>query len=282
MTRLYQRIILVVLLIAASLGLYYIKSSTSDGGRSAHLFDSVSHLSLNNQHNNGVKNEIPIAKGKEKDHHEKPELLLEPCTALSPLSHHFIDLSSLSSKGNDGKALPWTSKGFNSEHNFTLGVCSSPFKKAHDKFDEVKDISNSTNVGAYYIDQKLGKYVSMGQYSTTPVVRGKKLTLTYTNGSYCENMFNKETGERVRKSTLIMFTCDREILSKATASFVGSFNDCSYVFEVRSHHACPTAAKADNLAVIWIFLLILLAALAVYFSGGLLYRQIKLRNAVVL
>mmetsp|Transcript_7004 Transcript_7004/g.8879 ORF Transcript_7004/g.8879 Transcript_7004/m.8879 type:complete len:287 (+) Transcript_7004:42-902(+) len=285
MSRLYQRLGIFAIFLVVSLGLYLIKQSEPNGTLSengAHLFNTVTHLSL---HDNNVNVGIDhgSAKGsseknkKLQDKH-KEELELEPCTIMNPLSHHFIDLSSLSSKGNEGRAMPWSSKGYDTGLNFTIGVCSSPFKKTHDTNDEVKDITNSSAVGAYYIDSKTGKYVSIGEYSTKPVVRGKKITLSYTSGSYCENMFNKETGEKVRKSTILTFTCDRDMLAKATVSYVGSFNDCSYIFEVRSHHACPTAAKADNLAVIWIFFFILLAALLVYFSGGLVYKQIKLQK----
>lgn len=288
MSRLYQRLGLFAIFLVVCLGLYLIKQSEPNGTlteNGAHLFDTVAHLSL---HDNSAKGKVgenvalkqTAEENKKTQEKQKAglELELEPCTVISPLSHHFIDLSSLSSKGNEGRAMPWASKGYDSGLNFTLGVCSSPFKKTHDANDEVKDITNSSAVGGYYIDSKTGKYVSIGEYSSKPVVRGKKITLSYTGGSYCENMYNQETGEKVRKSTILTFTCDREMLAKASVSYVGSFNDCSYIFEVRSHHACPTAAKADNLAVIWIFFFILLAALLVYFSGGLIYKQIKLQK----
>ncbi|CAH2351462.1 hypothetical protein CLIB1423_03S06854 [[Candida] railenensis] len=199
---------------------------------------------------------------------------LEPCTVINPINRGFIDLTSLSALGNDGKSLGWTAKGYDSGLNFTVGVCSTPFKQHH-LAEEVLDIANSSAVGAFYTDPKSQKFVSIGEYAQEPVFRGKKLTLTYTGGSFCPGLVDTKTGEKVRRSSVLTFTCDREMLAKASVSFIGSLNDCSYFFEVRSHHACPTAAKADNLAVIWIFLIILLAALAVYGSGGLLYKHIK-------
>lgn len=198
---------------------------------------------------------------------------LEPCTVVNPTTNRFIDLSSLSSIGNEGKSLLWPAKGFDSGLNFSIGICSTPFKTLHPH--EVQDITNSSEVGAFYVDPKTQKYVSLGKYSTEPVMRGRKLTLTYTEGSKCQGIIDSKTGEEVRKSTILSFTCDREMLAKASISYIGSINDCSYFFEVRSHHACPTAAKADNLAVIWIFFFILLAALAVYGSGGFLYKHMK-------
>lgn len=205
---------------------------------------------------------------------KKEEVVVQDaCTVTNPLTHGFIDLRELSSISNEGKSVPWVSKGYDSGHNFTLGICSNPFRKLHQ--NEMKDDVNSTMVGGYYIDQTSGKYISIGEFSETPVFRGRKLTLTYSNGSYCDNLVDSVTGERLRKSSILTFTCDREMQSKASVSFVGSANDCSYFFEVRSVHACPTAHKADNLAAIWIFLFIFLAALFVYFSGGLLYKQMK-------
>lgn len=199
---------------------------------------------------------------------------LEPCSVINPINHGFIDLSSLSSVKNDGKALSWTAKGYDAGLNFTLGVCTTPLKHLQ-LVNEVLDIDNNTEVGAFFIDPKSQKYFSIGQVSLEPVFRGRKLTLTYTGGSYCPGMVDTKTGDKVRRSSVLSFVCDREMLAKASVSYVGSLNDCSYFFEVRSHHACPTAAKADNLAVIWIFLVILLAAVAVYGSGGFLYKHMR-------
>ncbi|KAG7192049.1 Cation-independent mannose-6-phosphate receptor CI-MPR [Scheffersomyces spartinae] len=197
--------------------------------------------------------------------------ILDPCTVLHPINQGFIDLRGISALGNDGKAVGFTTRGYEKHRNFTLGICSTPFKKEHD----IVDGFPSSQVGAHYYDPKLEKYISLGEFSTKPTFKGKKLVLTYTNGSYCDSLIHKDSGERVRRSTIITFTCDREILSKAHVSYIGSAHDCSYFFEVRSHHACPTAPQVNNLAVIWIFLFILLSALVVYSSGGLLYKYLR-------
>lgn len=203
---------------------------------------------------------------------EHKEQQLDPCTALSPLKG-FINLGGLSSAANEGKAVAWSTRGFDSGHNYSIGVCLSPIKKTHLDV-QVRDGLNASQVGAFYIDPDSGEYVLMGEYSVTPEFHGRKLSLTYGNGSFCDKVAYSN-GERLRRKTILTFTCDREMMTKAHVSYVAAVDDCTYLFEIRSHFACPTAAKADNLAAIWIFLLICMAALMVYFSGGFLYRHLK-------
>lgn len=199
-----------------------------------------------------------------------PDAELADCTAFSP-TKGFIDLRALASQ--DGRAQPWTVKGHDGALNFTLGICSSPVKKQQQlQSPRFRDDTNLTEVGAWYMDPKTKENISIGQFTGTPVFNGRKLTLAYENGSYCDSV-QKPSGEKLRRSTLITFTCDRELLNKAHVSYIALAYDCTYMFEVRSHLACPTAAKADNLAAIWIFVLILLAALLVFFLGSLLFKK---------
>lgn len=274
-SRAYRRIVFLVIVLFTICGLI-IASRKPNQLKSLEFLDSVTHLSL---HSNNDQQNHPSDRGKHqqdgKQEDKQKSHQLDPCTVFNPINHGFIDLRSLSSQGNEGRALPWTSKGYETGYNYTLGICSSPFKQNHDKLNELKDDLNSLEVGGYYIDPKTNQYVSIGQYNENPVFKGRKLTLTYENGSYCDNLVDSTTGQKLKKSTILTFTCDREMSAKAHILYIGSVNNCNYVFEVRSHHACPTAAKADNLAAVWIFLLILVAALAVYFSGGLLYKQMK-------
>ncbi|CAK9438404.1 uncharacterized protein LODBEIA_P26280 [Lodderomyces beijingensis] len=257
------------------------------------IFDSLSHFSFslpiassnNNDNDNHVdgskqptapyqnQNQAHLPDGTQ-DSLESKTKPLDPCTVVNPLNKMFIDLSGLSSFGNDNKPMSWNAKGYDSGKNYTIGICSNPFKKHHDESSEIQDRLNSSKIGAYYIDSETNKYVSIGEYSTVPKFRGRKLTLTYENGSYC-NAYDSKTGERLRKSTVLTFTCDREMSAKASAYYIDSSNDCTYFFEIRSHQACPTAPPTNNSAAVWIFLFILLAALFVYFSGGLLYRHMK-------
>ncbi|EMG47757.1 hypothetical protein G210_1808 [Candida maltosa Xu316] len=275
MSKLVRRTILPALTL--SLIVFYFIFETSKTSRdtslydaSSQIFDSISHLTFSspNDHNNQQQQQpstdnLPLLaeqvkspnKEDEKEKEKEKEKELDPCTVFNPISKGFIDLRGLSSISNEGKALPWISKGYDSGKNYTIGVCSNPFKKQHSEVHEIQDNVNSSSIGAYYVDPQTNKYVSIGQYSTTPKFRGRKLTLTYENGSYCDAVDSK-TNTRLRKSTILTFTCDREMSARASVSFIGQSNECTYFFEVRSHHACPTAPKANNLAVIWIFLLI--------------------------
>lgn len=207
-----------------------------------------------------------------KDGEEPPAPTLSPCSATQSLTNGFYDLSDLSSIDKES-IVAWSAKGHDYNNNFTLGICSSPLKpnvEVNSNNGQQRLSINSSEVGAYYTAADGEKY-SIGNFNQTPVFRGKKLTLTYTNGSYCPNGID-------RKSTILSFQCDREILAKAQVSFVGVLHDCDYFFEVRTVHACATAHKSDDLAVIWIFLFIFLAALFVYCSGGFLYKRIVLNR----
>lgn len=198
----------------------------------------------------------------------------DPCTVVHPLNRAFIDLRELTPVGNEGKPMPWIAKGYESGHNYTVGICSSPIVKNRDKSYDTEDLVVRLKVGAFYLSEK-GEYVSLGEYSSAPRFVGNKLSLLYENGAYCDKVTDTATGEKARKSTLLTFTCSRTLTRKASVLYVGSFDDCKYVFEVRSIHACPTAPENNNMAATGIFALIVLTALGVFYSGELLYRHFK-------
>ncbi|ODQ77935.1 hypothetical protein BABINDRAFT_162988 [Babjeviella inositovora NRRL Y-12698] len=189
------------------------------------------------------------------------------CTITNPLTNGFINLRELGALGHDGLVTAWNSKGFDYHHNFTLGICSTPFKQPA----EVRDVSNSSLVGGYYTNADGTKF-SIGEYSAHPKFRGRKLTLTYENGSYCS------ASKDLRKSTILSFVCDREIMAKAQVSFVGQLHDCAYYFEVRTVHACPTFNDEETASVAWVFFLLILVAAGVFFGAGHLYQLIR-KNA---
>lgn len=283
MLRVQLRLVAVAVMVAIIVVIYYLDSIADKSNLQLqhHFLDALTHFphltgpSDTNNQQYMLERAKKLGKEPEGTEAAAQDEARDPCTIVNPHSHGFIDLRGLSLLGNEGRALPWTTKGYDYGRNFTLGICSTPFKKSHNGPREMQDDVNSTLVGGYYMDTKSGRYVSLGEFSTTPVVRGRKLTLKYSNGSYCENLVDRSTGLPVRRSTMITFTCDRDMLAKASISYVGSFDDCNYMFEVRSHHACPTAAKANNLAAVWIFLLIFVAAVLVYFSGDFFYRNIR-------
>ncbi|KAG7660746.1 MRL1 [[Candida] subhashii] len=269
---------LILILLVATITVIESKQNDTLYEAGSHILDSISHISFEapREETNPQQQQQQQQEQPEHEHEEhKEEAELDPCTVIHPVSKGFIDLRGLSSISNEGKPLPWASRGYDSGNNYTIGICSNPFKKSHDGHNnEIKDGVEANKIGAFYIDNETNKYVSMGEFSTTPKFRGRKLTLTYENGAYC-NALDSKSGQRLRKSTILTFTCDREMMAKAQVSFVGSSNDCSYFFEVRSHHACPTAGKENTTGAVWIFLLIVLAAIMVYFSGGFLYKQMK-------
>ncbi|KAI5310264.1 Cation-independent mannose-6-phosphate receptor CI-MPR [Ascosphaera atra] len=130
------------------------------------------------------------------------------------------------------------------------------------------DESNWKNISAYYT--KDGKTYSIGQESQEPIFRGKRMVLNYTDGSPCPSSSTQ------RKSTLLSFLCDRDMAaSAATVSYVGSMDECSYFFEVRSSAACGgVAAPAEGgLGPAGVFGIIALIAVAVYLLGGCAYQR---------
>lgn len=197
-----------------------------------------------------------------------PDAGLDPCTVMHP-QHGFIDLRPLMSH-------PWSANGYDSDHNYTFGICQSPVRKDSELL--FRDTKDPSSVGAFYMDPISKEYILMGEMSDQPKFVGRKLMLKYEDGSYCDSIVSAK-GERLRRSTIITFRCDHDMLHKASVSHQASVHGCTYMFEVRSHFVCPTAAKADNLAAIWIFLFILFAAGLVFFSGSYVMNALKKSRA---
>ncbi|KAL2360090.1 hypothetical protein RJZ56_007048 [Blastomyces dermatitidis] len=78
-----------------------------------------------------------------------------------------------------------------------------------------------------------------------------------------------------RKSTLISFLCDRDLVSPAASvTFVGTLDSCTYFFEVRSAAACGGVARTEGgLGPAGVFGVIALIAIAVYILGGCAYQR---------
>ncbi|AGO12886.1 AaceriADL369Cp [[Ashbya] aceris (nom. inval.)] len=161
------------------------------------------------------------------------------CAVRNRSTGSYIDLSPLASNAS-GTPPNWFVRGWQFGANFTLGVCTSPLDEGP--------------VGAYYSDG--GRHVSIGNFATAPRYTGKKLTLTYEGGDLCPNRVD-------RKSSLLYFVCDREIPTMAQVSLLGVLHNCSYIFEVRSVHACAAARAASDRSVLGIFAAILLVFAAV-------------------
>ncbi|PGH08345.1 cation-dependent mannose-6-phosphate receptor [Blastomyces parvus] len=78
-----------------------------------------------------------------------------------------------------------------------------------------------------------------------------------------------------RKSTLVSFLCDRDLVSPAASvTFVGTLDSCTYFFEVRSAAACGGVARTEGgLGPAGVFGVIALIAIAVYILGGCAYQR---------
>lgn len=79
-----------------------------------------------------------------------------------------------------------------------------------------------------------------------------------------------------RKSATISLLCDHDPDTQTTASFVGTDPDeCAYFFELRSQHACPSAAphKPGSVGPGSVFAIILVIAILVYVFGGIFYQR---------
>ena len=193
--------------------------------------------------------------------------IIQPCTITNPLTNQFYDLRELSSL-LDNEIQAWNSKGFDYGHNFSIGICSTPIKNLNNLTPlDFIDSSNKSNIAGYYTNEQ-GNKVSIGSISSNLKFRGMNLVLEYTNGDKCDS--NEYT-----KNTLLTFKCDREMMSKARVNYLGSMNNCSYFFEVRTVHACATSNEKDETAIWGIFLLISLSALAVYLFAGFIYKIIQ-------
>ncbi|KAF3491670.1 uncharacterized protein GIQ15_01187 [Arthroderma uncinatum] len=89
---------------------------------------------------------------------------------------------------------------------------------------------------------------------------------------------NKKPEDKVerRKSTIMSFLCDRDLVTPAaTFSFVGSPDSCSYFFEVRTAAACGGVAASTDGGVgpAGVFGIIAGIAIAAYLIGGCAYQR---------
>jgi cation-dependent mannose-6-phosphate receptor len=148
-------------------------------------------------------------------------------------------------------------------------------------------------------------------------MRGKKLVLNYTDGSPCEPATKRgyarssldgraivdddddedtkkpskgdgsdtkkpsrpSTGGR-RKNTIISMLCDQDPLApQLQLSFIGSPDECTYIFEGRSPAACASQAKKpEAVGPASVFGIVALIAVLVYLVGGCVYSRVVLQQ----
>jgi len=168
------------------------------------------------------------------------------------------------------------------------------------------------NVSAYY--RQGGKVYSIGQQNMDPVIRGRKMVLNYTDGSPCpdltkrshtvEDLTSREiiddddddddkdkdknkdqedkrpTSPTRKKTTIISMLCERDpLMPQLTLSFVASPDECTYIFEARSHAACASIETAkQTLSPSGVFGVITMIAVIVYLVGGCVYSRMVLNQ----
>jgi cation-dependent mannose-6-phosphate receptor len=87
------------------------------------------------------------------------------------------------------------------------------------------------------------------------------------------------TGGR-RKNTIISMLCDQDPLApQLQLSFIGSPDECTYIFEGRSPAACAsTAKKPESVGPASVFGIVALIAVLVYLVGGCVYSRVVLQQ----
>ena len=244
------------------------------------------------------------------------EKILDPCTITSSLNK-FYDLNTITvpplkdgkKSHKDDRDESWHAKGWDYGRNFTLNFCAPVIENLEHAVDvvDVVDVDKELwrNVSAYYKEGDL--IYSIGQESSRPIFRGRKLVLNYTGGSFCDEephrpldgralkddeegrggekgddhhkkkpSSSKPNPTRRRKSSLISFICDHDSLApKVHINFVGTSPDeCTYFFETKSMAACGDAISApQTLGPAGVFGVIFLIAAAVYLLGGIAYQR---------
>lgn len=135
--------------------------------------------------------------------------------------------------------------------------------------------------------------------SYEPVFRGRKLVLNYTGGSLCpststsrstpididlgtrdisshdeERPVTESASHERRKTAVISLLCESDPLAKTAISFIAAVDDCVYIFEGRSPHACGGVhAEVQALSPGGVFGVIVLIAVMVYIVGGCVYQR---------
>ncbi|KAI9736619.1 MAG: Cation-independent mannose-6-phosphate receptor CI-MPR [Cirrosporium novae-zelandiae] len=208
-----------------------------------------------------------------------------PCTIHSPHTGSFFDLNAISvlpldpskKPSKSDKTTSWHALGWDYGANFTMNFCAPVIEDLGEIVGVKKELW--ANVSAFY--EENGKTFSIGQLSSEPVFRGRKLVLNYTDGSPCPSADSDSTSSPSRqKNTLISLLCDRDPLSPPVhLSFVGTPDHCSYFFEARTFAACSTTSTQEaSLSPGGVFGVIFGIAVAVYLLGGCVYQRVVMQQ----
>ncbi|KAK9479071.1 mannose-6-phosphate receptor binding domain-containing protein [Lipomyces japonicus] len=193
----------------------------------------------NGQNNNDNGQQEQQHSGKEEEQQQQQQQQQQqvqeiiPCSVVNPITGNFFDLQGLIRSKNADES-DYHVRGYDYGHNFTMNLCAPTFEP-----NKIEGVDKSENVSAYYTTGQ-GERYSIGQVSSTPYFRGRKLLLEYKGGSPCPD------SPKSRKSALIWLACDRDLLTSIALSYVGQVHECAYFFEARTPHACAKAGSKDG------------------------------------
>ncbi|XP_054722870.1 cation-independent mannose-6-phosphate receptor-like isoform X2 [Uloborus diversus] len=146
------------------------------------------------------------------------------CMVKDPLFGYMFDLSPLKSKNDNYKISV-------GEYNYTFNVCDGL-----NGFQKFPQCSNSSICLTKPSDPTFAK--SLGRLSDVLMYRKGIITLKYDSGSGdCHGQHNR--------STIITFICHHAHEAKDGPIFIEESQDCSYLFEWPTVHACPTFDVID-------------------------------------
>lgn len=182
----------------------------------------------------------------------KAEEQQQPCTITNDTSYY--DLSPLKKTEGDD----WIVKGYETDWKFRINICNDVLYKG----DPNTDLKNT---GVYGSKNDVGN--SLGQTSTTPIIRGDSLIMEFNNGN------DKCGTTNYRKTSVISFICDKTVEGQGQPSFISTYRNCGFFFEWRTPVACSTTKKGEGLGGWNVFLTIFVIALIVYFVGGIVYNR---------
>ncbi|KAF8515797.1 mannose-6-phosphate receptor binding domain-containing protein [Hysterangium stoloniferum] len=170
----------------------------------------------------------------------------------------YYDLNPLKSK-TDYKA---TSE---SGLEFTLNVCTAVTT-------ETWQMANPATVEAFYRGPHSD--ISIGNVNTTIVIKDSHPLLLLSGGTPCGG-----ESSALKASSAIRFICDNDVFGTGQPKFIAQFppddeSACGFVFEWRTHVACPTAKAGSG--VIEIVAAVALVLLLTYIVAGVVYRRLVL------
>ncbi|OTA60825.1 mannose 6-phosphate receptor domain-containing protein [Hypoxylon sp. EC38] len=215
---------------------------------------------------------------------------------------------------NGNPVVDYKARGYDYGSNFTLNICGAVVEPVEDVIgvDENKWQNVSayyTSKGdVYSLGLQSGALLSRGkelvlQYTGgSPCGKSKKReeglqersSTTHDGAAYRDPDYERESDTptatnalaskptetdevKRRKSATIFFSCDRDPgAGTAQVSFIATDPDeCSYVFKVKSQHACAGVEphKPGSVGPGSVFLIILAIAVLVYLLGGIFYQR---------